>query len=290
MICTNYKEGQKLDVAGLNEITVLIDRSETELTEVAYNQWRKELNGPPHQHGQKEQIFFVVSGEGTVKVGDESFAVRPGCLVYVPAGVTHQTINLADEPLGYLLFNAFSDSDKEGHASFADHIAKVKATRRQQADSQQAGAGAAEKAASGKKGKHVSDISAGKRFDFGSNSTVLVIDRAEAERCEATVVSWPAGSKGALVAHDDKEQTFFVLSGSGHVTVGDQTEVVKQGDVVFVPRNTAHTTEAGAEELTYLCLNTVVAESKYDSFEAMYEQVGPGRIKRWQEGDTTVGS
>jgi len=290
MICTNYREGEKLDVAGLNEITVLIDRSETELTEVAYNEWRKELNGPPHQHGQKEQIFFVVSGVGTIKIADEAFEVKANDLLYVPAGVTHQTINLADEPLGYILFNAFSDSDKEGHASFADHIAKVKATRREQADSQQAGVGAAEKAASGKKGKYVSDISAGKCFEFGSNSTVLVIDRAESERCETTVVSWPAGSKGALVAHDDKEQTFFVLSGSGFVTVGDQRKAVKQGDVVFVPRNTAHTTEAGAEELTYLCLNTVVRKSKYRGFEEMYEQIGPGRIKRWQEGDTTVGS
>jgi hypothetical protein len=33
MIKRNYQQGEKLDVAGLNEITVLVDRSETELTE-----------------------------------------------------------------------------------------------------------------------------------------------------------------------------------------------------------------------------------------------------------------
>jgi len=49
MICRNYHTGQKLDVAGLNEITVLIDRSETQLTEVGWNSWRKGLEGPPPQ-------------------------------------------------------------------------------------------------------------------------------------------------------------------------------------------------------------------------------------------------
>lgn len=289
MICRYFWEGQKLDVAGLNEITVLVDRSETELTEVAFNEWRRELNGPPHQHAKKEQIFFVVSGAGTIKVGDESFTVKPHDLIFVPTGVTHQTINLADEPLGYLLFNAFSDSDKEGHASFADHIAKVKETRRQQADSQAADAGAAEEAASGKKGKFVGDISGGKCYEFGSNSTFLVIDRCEAERCETTVVVWPAQSKGAMVAHDDKEQTFFVLSGTGRVTVGEETSDVKPGDVIFVPRNTAHTTEAGDEELRYLCLNTVVTQGKHETFDQMYAAVSAGRIKRWKEGDTSVG-
>ena len=40
MIHRYYKEGQKLDVAGLNQITVLLDRTETELTEIALNEWR----------------------------------------------------------------------------------------------------------------------------------------------------------------------------------------------------------------------------------------------------------
>jgi quercetin dioxygenase-like cupin family protein len=66
MICKYYRDGIKLNVADLNEITVLIDRSETELTEVALNSWWPGLDGPPHRHEQKEQIFYVISGRGTV--------------------------------------------------------------------------------------------------------------------------------------------------------------------------------------------------------------------------------
>lgn len=273
MICRYFEEGEKLDVAGLNVVTVLIDRSETELTEVALNEWRTGLNGPPHRHGQKEQIFFVVSGAGEITVGGETFEGNPQDFFYLPSGVTHQTNSTGEEPLRYLLFNAFSNFDKEGHASFADHIAKVKETRRKQADTQQADvATAGEGAAQEKKGKYVKGMSGDGSFDSAYGSTILLLDRTEAERCEATVVSLSAGNKGAAVVHEDMEQTWFVLSGAGSVTVGDETEPVKAGDVVFVPRNVEHAAEAGQEGLTYLCLATLVTEGKYSSFEEMHKQ------------------
>ena len=68
-----FKEGEKLDVAGLNEIIVLLDRSETEKTEVALNIWPPNLDGPPHKHDEKEQIFYFTSGKGIVKIGKDSF-------------------------------------------------------------------------------------------------------------------------------------------------------------------------------------------------------------------------
>lgn len=54
MLCRHPSQiSQKLDVSGLNEITVLIDRSETALTEVAINSWSPGLDGPPHAHEAK---------------------------------------------------------------------------------------------------------------------------------------------------------------------------------------------------------------------------------------------
>jgi hypothetical protein len=55
-------------------------------------------------------------------------------VIFVPTGVLHQTIASPDEDLEYLLFNAFLDDEREGHATFAEHIQQVKATRREQAD------------------------------------------------------------------------------------------------------------------------------------------------------------
>lgn len=290
MICRHYQTGQRLDVAGLNVVTVLVDRSETQLTEVGWNCWRKGLEGPPHSHQAKEQIFYVTDGEGIVVVGPARHAVKPGSLIYVPPTVVHRTIVTGDAPLRYFLFNAFLDSRKEGHASFADHIEKVREVRRQQALLQQAAvAGADAPGKFDRPGKLVADIHAGRLFDFGSNTTRLILERNETVRAEVTLVSWPRGNRGAMVSHPEKEQTFFVLAGHGKVTISGETLPVGVGDVVFVPWKAPHTTEAGDETLTYLCLNTHVVETKERSFEEMYHRVAPGRIARWKSGDARVG-
>ncbi|MEA1965331.1 MAG: cupin domain-containing protein, partial [Candidatus Aerophobetes bacterium] len=247
MICKNYKEGKKLRVAELNEIVVLIDRSETALTEVGLNIWRADLTGPVHAHDQKEQIFYVTSGTGIVIVGSAKYEVKPQDLIYVPAGVKHRTIAGA-KGLEYFLFNAFLTADKEGDSSFADHIDRVKDIRTAQTQQTISGWGKGTPTTS-KKGKYICNIEEyeGKRFDFGSNATILLLDRIETERCEATLVIWPSDSKGPIVAHKDKEQTFFILSGTGWVTIADETMPIKPGDVVFVPYNTPHTTKTDDE-------------------------------------------
>jgi len=257
MIHRYYKEGQKLDVAGLNQITVLIDRSETELTEVALNEWPSGLEGPPHLHAAKDQIFYITAGEGIVTVGERDYEVQPGCLVYVPAGVIHRTITTSEEPLAYILYNVFNNSKKEGHASFADHIEKVKEIRRRQAETGQYEIAGAETAGeSDKQGKYFSDVKIGKVYDFGSNSTILLLDRSETNKVEFVFVHWPPGNKGAMVIDKEKEQTFFVLSGSGIIKISEEQALVRPGDIIFVPRSAWHCAETKDEELSYLCLNT----------------------------------
>jgi len=263
MICRYYKEGEKLNVADLNMITVLIDRSETELTEVALNEWRTGINGPPHRHGQKEQVFFIVAGSGDITVGGETSSGVVNDMFYVPSGVTHQTNSTGAEPLQYLLFNAFTNADKEGHASFADHISKVKDTRRRQAQTQQADVAAAvEGAAQNKKGKFVKGMKGQKRIESDYGSNILLLDRRETERCETIVVSLKANKKTPSASHKDIELTLFVLSGQGSAAIGNQTHEVKQGDVLFVPRNSAFSLNAGADGLTYLSLATIVEKGK----------------------------
>ena len=134
MICRRYNEGQRLDVAGLNQIIVVLDRSETARTEIGLNRWRAGLVGPRHKHDQKEQTFFVTGGSGWVVLGDEKRRVSRGDVVFIPAAAEHQTIADDEEDLEYLLYNTFLSDEKEGHATFAEHIEKVKSTRRAQAD------------------------------------------------------------------------------------------------------------------------------------------------------------
>ncbi len=263
MIHRFYREGQKLDVSGLNEITVLVDRSETEMTEIGWNCWRPRLDGPPHKHNDKDQIFYITDGDGIVKLGDRKYEVRPGNIIYVPAGLVHQTITTGNEALCYLLFNVFLSTDKEGHTSFADHIEKVKQIRRKQAETGQAEIDDIEDS-----GVHIlparfiENISDGKMHDSGASITTFLLDRTQTNRLEFKLVEWPPNSRGAMAADNEKEQTFFIIEGSGTIYIGSEKDQVKPGDLLFVPRNTKHTTETKSDILKYLCLCSIITESE----------------------------
>jgi len=246
MILRNPYKGEKLDVAGLNEITVLIDRSETALTEIGMNKWRIGLEGPPHAHDQKEQMFYVTSGIGSIIIGSEKYQVKPGHLLYIPTGVKHQSLVGSEEPLVYLLFNAFSDSRKEGHSSFADHIDKVKMDRKAQAE------GVYEKTRNGasiislKKGKWVSDI----------DSVAPIINRDETDRCGALLFEQKANAQSETFNFSDREQSIYVLSGSGKISAEDESRELTQGDLVFIPAGQGYHIQTGNDGLKCLCLNT----------------------------------
>jgi mannose-6-phosphate isomerase-like protein (cupin superfamily) len=250
MIHRSSRNAQKLDVAGLNEITVLIDRSETALTEVAFNSWSPGLDGPPHAHEAKEQNFFLLSGRGEIVIGADRFPAQPGDFFYVPAGVVHQSVNLnKDQRLDYFLFNAFLDSSKEGHASFAAHINLVKETRRKQADTQQSGVQAT--AANARRGMKVATQS------LSALSTTLV-GRSQTQKCEAVHHALPSGMLLAFPADASKEQTFYIVSGSGRFLVGDEGADVVAGETVYMPAGTSGSIAAGAAGLKAISFGTVV--------------------------------
>jgi len=53
----------------------------------------------PHAHGDREEIFFVISGHGKIRVGPEEDFIEPGSCIYVPIGHIHQLINPGNEAL-----------------------------------------------------------------------------------------------------------------------------------------------------------------------------------------------
>jgi mannose-6-phosphate isomerase-like protein (cupin superfamily) len=259
VICKYYRDyrgSEQLDVAGLNKITVLIDRSQTALTEVGLNVWYAGLEGPPHFHDGKEQIFFVISGNGTVTVAGEAFHVKPNDLVYVPTGAVHRTVVEPEEPLTYLLFNAFKGAEKEGHASFAEHIAKAKHIRRQQAD--QAAQGAAiDWSRTMDKGRHITvELNTVQRHP-DSIESVPLLDPSETHRCAVDLVVQPGGQRRTIEVRQDSEKTLFFLSGSATVCVDDERWLVAAGDVMYIPYGRTVTTETGDTGLNFLCLSTI---------------------------------
>ncbi|MDQ7817961.1 MAG: cupin domain-containing protein [Melioribacteraceae bacterium] len=256
MIKRYYKEGQRLDVAGLNEITVLIDRSETELTEVGWNCWTPNQDGPPHKHNDKTQLFYVTDGVGKIHLGNDVYDASPGDLAYVPAGLIHKTITTTSEKLCYMLFNVFISKDKEGHATFADHIEKVKQIRKLQAESGKSEVAEDNSLVEVLPGKFFNQILNNNKPDLLDKHSVGLIPWSDNINLELNLVRRSAGEKNQIEVHDDKEQTFFILQGNGTVTVGSESSQVKAGNVIAIPRNVYHKAEACNEDLYYLCLNS----------------------------------
>ena len=64
------------------------------------------LSVKPHQHESDEQLWFILSGVGIVKVGDEEQEVREGDAVYLPPRLTHTMRNTGTYPLRFLAIGA----------------------------------------------------------------------------------------------------------------------------------------------------------------------------------------
>jgi quercetin dioxygenase-like cupin family protein len=97
-----------------------------------------------------------------------------------------------------------------------------------------------------------------KRYRFPTHINDLVMDRSQATSSEVFMVVLHPGEAPPLHQHDDTEQIFYVLSGQGRLTIGNEAETfaVHTGDVVRIPPATLHSIEcASADTLTYLAID-----------------------------------
>jgi mannose-6-phosphate isomerase-like protein (cupin superfamily) len=60
---------------------------------------------PPHQHEKLHDMFYVLEGTLTLRLGDETVTAGPGTFACVPPGVVHTFSNPGDEPVRFLNFN-----------------------------------------------------------------------------------------------------------------------------------------------------------------------------------------
>jgi len=57
---------------------------------------------PVHMHADEDQLYYILEGEGTIRMNDQEFDLRPGSAVTIPPGVAHGVRNESDLPLRYL--------------------------------------------------------------------------------------------------------------------------------------------------------------------------------------------
>ncbi len=70
-----------------------------------------------------------------------------------------------------------------------------------------------------------------------------LIDRttSDIELCSLAEEVLPPGATVGRHHHLATEEVYYLLSGTGHMTVGDEERVVAAGDAIYIPRHTTHT-------------------------------------------------
>lgn len=80
---------------------------------------------PFHSHRVNDEMFFVISGSGEVRIGEQRWGIREGDVIACPPGgpeTAHQIINSSESDLKYLAISTtispevaeYPDSDKVG--------------------------------------------------------------------------------------------------------------------------------------------------------------------------------
>lgn len=59
---------------------------------------------PPFYHTGYDEIYYIISGTGTVRLNNEPSRLRPGSVVVIPAGVSHSLEADAGVELEFAIF------------------------------------------------------------------------------------------------------------------------------------------------------------------------------------------
>ncbi len=55
-----------------------------------------------HYHPKTEEIYYILTGAGSMRIGEELREVSPGDAIAIPPGATHQITNTGSEVLKFL--------------------------------------------------------------------------------------------------------------------------------------------------------------------------------------------
>lgn len=107
---------------------LVMDRAESTASESFISVMEPGEAPPLHKHDDTEQVFFVLSGEGRLEIGEDARdegPIRPGDLVRIPPGTYHRVPCVGDEPLRYLVVDVFPGGRPEAEPTWESHVRVV---------------------------------------------------------------------------------------------------------------------------------------------------------------------
>lgn len=216
---------------------------------------------PVHVHGDEEEIFYVLGGQGLSWQRDSACPVSAGDVIVHPPGRAPHTFLAGDQGLELLAFGSGSDTSitylpRAGVMWCGPRWVPVDAPHPFKAE---AAAGALQPPAPGERPANVVALSTLDRGRFPQLEFRALGRAAGAQKAGLNHVTLPPGAEGApLHCHALEEELFYILHGAGTLRLGDDEHPLRGGDIVARPPGTgvAHQLVAGDAGLAYLVYGT----------------------------------
>jgi len=103
---------------------LVVDRADSQTSEVFLVVLEPGEAPPLHQHDDTEQVFYILEGQGTLRIGSEKkeLAVRPADVVRVPPSILHSIQCTGAEPLRYLAIDCFVAGRPTAEPTWDSHV------------------------------------------------------------------------------------------------------------------------------------------------------------------------
>lgn len=77
-----------------------VDEAETIISD--YNRVKKGETSEPGNHPDEEEIYIVLSGKAKLKLGDDTYEVERGNVIYIPRNTSHLATCISDEDFEFI--------------------------------------------------------------------------------------------------------------------------------------------------------------------------------------------
>ena len=266
---------------------------------------------PLHLHRKEDEAFYVLEGEMTFRIGEETIKARPGSFVFGPKDVPH-TYNVDSGPARLLFL--LSPAGFEG---FVEAISKPAEARTlppsktegpsdendttDEAESESFTAlearygceifgtppGHQPSREQGKEESMNEDVAAERAYElkegegearwwFGGLATIKATGKETGGRYTLVEVLDPEG-EGPLHVHHREDEGFWVLEGELTFQIGDETIKASPGSFLFGPKDVPHryTVESGPARLLFVLSPAGFEELIYATSEPAKERTLP---------------
>ncbi len=78
------------------------------VTYVSLAKLQPSLSYEPHKHQDHEEIYYIINGNGHIKIGNETSRFRDGDVIYIPEKTMHSITNDGEEMVEFLAFGGFT--------------------------------------------------------------------------------------------------------------------------------------------------------------------------------------